>query len=145
MYIFVLTYNTDNYAILVLHILYFRLLTEEDEVRIYHSLENTRLYHEIEPTFIQISSEVSFTEGKIIVLVTNFFSHHLFLIHDLQQDWGAEIYLLKFSYLCPCVQVYLTIRLMKRMTCNTLVNDLKMFTRSLSFCYWNLSGKSLVC
>lgn len=83
MYIFVLTYNTDNYAILVLHILYFRLLTEEDEVRIYHSLENTRLYHEIEPTFIQISSEVSFTEGKIIVLVTNFFLHHLFLIHDL--------------------------------------------------------------
>lgn len=36
-----------------------RLLTEEDEVRIYHSLENTRLYHEIEPTFIQISSEVA--------------------------------------------------------------------------------------
>ncbi|XP_022332243.2 ribosomal oxygenase 1-like [Crassostrea virginica] len=36
-----------------------RLLTEEDEVRIYHSLENTRLYHEIEPTFIQISAEVA--------------------------------------------------------------------------------------
>ncbi|XP_048737323.1 ribosomal oxygenase 1-like isoform X2 [Ostrea edulis] len=35
-----------------------RLLTEEDEVRIYYSLENTRLYHEVEPTFIQISAEV---------------------------------------------------------------------------------------
>ncbi|XP_061172709.1 ribosomal oxygenase 1-like isoform X1 [Saccostrea echinata] len=36
-----------------------RLLTEEDEVRIYHSLENTRLYHEVEPTFIQISAEAA--------------------------------------------------------------------------------------
>lgn len=84
MYVLVLTYTLHNCAILILHIVYFRLLTEEDEVRIYHSLENTRLYHEIEPTFIQISSEVytCITKGKTIVLVTNLFSHHLFLIHD---------------------------------------------------------------
>lgn len=49
---------TINCCSIILFCLHCRLLTEEDEVRIYHSLENTRLYHEIEPTFIQISAEV---------------------------------------------------------------------------------------
>lgn len=82
MYIFVLIYNIDNYVILVLYILYFRFLIEEDEVRIYYFLENIRLYYEIEFIFIQILLEVFFIEGKIIVLVINFFLYYLFLFYD---------------------------------------------------------------
>ena len=38
----------------------FRLVTEEDAVRIYHSLENERLYHAKDPQFIEISAEVRY-------------------------------------------------------------------------------------
>ncbi|XP_076464273.1 ribosomal oxygenase 1-like isoform X2 [Babylonia areolata] len=36
-----------------------RMLTEEDEVRIYHSLENARVYHGNTPQYIEISSEMA--------------------------------------------------------------------------------------
>ncbi|CAG2193440.1 NO66 [Mytilus edulis] len=34
-----------------------RLLTEDDDVRIYHSLDNSRLYHGSDPQYIEISAE----------------------------------------------------------------------------------------
>ncbi|XP_052104474.1 ribosomal oxygenase 1-like isoform X2 [Mytilus californianus] len=34
-----------------------RLLTEDDDVRIYHSLDNTRIYHGSDPQYIEISAE----------------------------------------------------------------------------------------
>ncbi|KAK7104186.1 ribosomal oxygenase 1-like [Littorina saxatilis] len=36
-----------------------RMLTEEDEVRIYHTLENSRVYHGSDPQYIEISSEMA--------------------------------------------------------------------------------------
>ncbi|KAL8610962.1 hypothetical protein ACOMHN_042578 [Nucella lapillus] len=36
-----------------------RMLTEEDEVRVYHSLENARVYHGNPPQYIEISSEMA--------------------------------------------------------------------------------------
>ncbi|OWF43534.1 ribosomal oxygenase 1-like [Mizuhopecten yessoensis] len=36
-----------------------RLLTEEDEVRIYHTLENARLYHKVDPQYIDVEAEVA--------------------------------------------------------------------------------------
>ena len=35
------------------------LTEEEEEVRIYHTLENARVYHGNTPQYIEISSEVS--------------------------------------------------------------------------------------
>ena len=35
-----------------------RMLSEEEEVRIYHCLENARVYHGSTPQYIEISSEV---------------------------------------------------------------------------------------
>lgn len=36
-------------------------MTEEDDVRIYHSLDNARVYHGSEPQFIDISAEVCYS------------------------------------------------------------------------------------
>lgn len=144
MYVLVLTYTLHNCAILILHIVYFRLLTEEDEVRIYHSLENTRLYHEIEPTFIQISSEVytCITKGKTIVLVTNLFSHHFFF--DSRSLTRLRCWKL-FVFSNTCLSDYQTYE-EKSSACTILVCVLKI-TWSLSLCYFNLlhESKSLVC
>ncbi|KAK3580866.1 hypothetical protein CHS0354_032927 [Potamilus streckersoni] len=36
-----------------------RLVTEDENVRIYHSLDNTRIYHGIDPQFIEITAEAA--------------------------------------------------------------------------------------
>ena len=52
---------TEGTVTLFLNIFVNRLVTEEDAVRIYHSLENERLYHGKDPQFIEISAEVGFS------------------------------------------------------------------------------------
>lgn len=51
-----------------------RLLTEEDEVRIYHTLENGRVYHEVDPQYIEVEAEVASAVEFLIHSYPNFVS-----------------------------------------------------------------------
>ena len=48
---------------------YFRLVSDENGVVVYHNLGNSRTYHELEPQYIELTSEVRKLRHFVLLMV----------------------------------------------------------------------------
>ena len=68
-----------------------RLVTEDDEIRLYYSVENTREYQEIEPQYLEVDADTA----PIIETLLNSYPTYLKVnvFHTIKQSYGS-------SFLC---------------------------------------------